>query len=74
MPKPSKGQRRTINEANAVICQRNLYVQTPNGNRRVIHARMSYAGPVVEDLYGGTAYDLLQNKFADGYGQPVVFA
>jgi hypothetical protein len=71
--KANKHEKQIINEANAVIHRRNLYISTPDGNRRVVNAHMSPAGPVVEDLHSGVNYDLLKNQFADGYGQPVIF-
>lgn len=65
------------NELNGIIHSRNLYVVTPNGNRRVIdaHFEIRYGGEpelVVRDLFNEKLIPVEGNKFIDGYGQEVI--
>ena len=57
---------------NAVVHSRNLYMDTPEGKRRVIDAHVLPCGSLaVRDLYTAKAVPATGKTFSDGYGNSV---
>lgn len=70
-----KAAKKQVDELNAVIHRRNLYIVREGGNnRRVINAHLDIAlGAVVEDLHNGVNYIVQGATFVDGYGETLKF-